>query len=328
MKSRQTGIVMQALYLCALVLSLTGAAPAAEPDWPASISLATASPGGTYHAYGAELTKILRRELGISVAEQLSEGPTENIQLIESGAVQLGFVTMGAALQGWNGSGAWTKGRQLRTIRALFPMYDTPFTFAVLKDSGIRALADMAGKRIGVGPRGGTAGDYMPKFLTVLNIDAQLVFGSYEELSAQLQAGKIDLLAAAAGAPFPALAGLDAKKLVRFIGLGRNEILALRLAMPELTAATLAAGSYPSLLRDYATVGLFNFAVASADLPQSLVFDIVAAVFAHRDELIRAHPAAAETIPANFSRNTFLPYHRGANRYYSNSMARDIVQGD
>lgn len=328
MNSRRTGNVLQALVCALLLLCLSAPAPAAQPNWPASISVATASAGGTYHAYGAELSKILTRVLGTSVAELPTEGPSQNVELIESGAAQIGFVTMGAALQGWNGTGSWTNGRQFRNMRALFPMYDTPFTFAVAKDSAIRSLSDLLGKRVGVGPSGGTAGYYVPKFLTLLNIEASLSYGSYDDLAAQLQAGKIDALAAAAGAPFPALAALDAKKLVRFVALGKSETVALRLAMPELTPSIIPAGSYPSLMKDYATVGLFNFAVANKDLPEDLIYDIVDAVFKNHDELVRAHPAAAATIPSNFSRNTFLPYHRGAMRYYSNSMSRDIIQGD
>jgi hypothetical protein len=34
-------------------------------------------------------------------------GPAENIELLEKGEARLGFVTMGIALQAWNGTGAW-----------------------------------------------------------------------------------------------------------------------------------------------------------------------------------------------------------------------------
>lgn len=315
----------------ALLLSLfTLALPvrAAEPNWPEALTVATGSTGGTYHAYGAELARLLGSSLGMGVAEQQTEGPSQNIQLIESGAAQIAFVTMGEALAGWNGTGPWTKGRQFRSMRAIFPMYDTPFAFAVLNRSPIKSLAELAGKRIGVGPQGGTAGTYIPKFLAALNLQATLVNGSYAELAAQLQAGKIDVLAAAAGAPFPALTSVDAKEGVRFIPLSTGDITTLQLAMPELVASTIPAGAYASLRKNYATVGLFNFAVARADLPEDLVFAVVEAVFKNRSQLEAASPAAAETIPANFSRNSFLPFHRGAMRYFGSSMTRGIVSGD
>jgi TRAP-type uncharacterized transport system substrate-binding protein len=52
------------------------------------------------------------------------------------------------------------------------------------------------------------------------------------------------------------------------------------------------------------------------------------AVFANHQELVDTHPAAAETVPANFVHNTFLPYHPGASRYYANRVMTGAVKGD
>jgi hypothetical protein len=90
----------------------------------------------------------------------------------------------------------------------------------------------------------------------------------------------------------------------------------------------VAAGSYPSLRRHYATVGLYNFAVAHRDLPDDLVYAIVEAVFANHERLIEVHPAAAETIPANFSRNAFMPFHGGAGRWYHMRGVMGVAGGD
>lgn len=316
-----------AVALAAAVLGVA-TAPAAEPNWPPSLIIATASPGGTYHEYGAALAQLLTRKLDLPVAERITEGPRENIKLIESGDVQIAFVTMGVALQAWNGTGDWTHGQHFQSMRALFPMYDTPFTFVVPKDSPIQSLAGMAGKRIGVGPAGGTSGIYLPQFLAALKIEAELAHGTWDEMAAQFRAGKLDALAAAAGAPFPALAALDAQKAVRFVPLSESEIVTLRLAMPELAASVIPAGAYPSLLRNYRTVGLYNFAVANKNLPNDLAYAIVDTVFANRDVLVQAHPAAAATVRSNFSHNGFLPYHPGALRYYSNLATRGTLYGD
>ena len=140
--------------------ALTTPVLSADPNWPATLTIVTASPGGTYHVYGAGLAKILTRVLGLPVAEQTTEGPNQNIEMIEAGEAQLGFVTIGGALQAWNGAAAFTKGKPYRSIRVLFPMYNTPFHFVAVKDSGICSLAVVAGMRIGVGPHEGTAGTY------------------------------------------------------------------------------------------------------------------------------------------------------------------------
>jgi len=292
------------------------ASTAGEPDWPDHLTIGTASPGGTYYVYGEGVAKILTRALDLPVNRLATEGPVQNIALLEAGDIQLAFVTTGVALQAWNATGVWAGRPPARSLRALFPMYDTPFQFLVLQESGINAIAGIAGKRVGVGPHGGTSATYAPEFFRTLNITADLVYGDYADLAAQLREKKIDVFFAAAGAPFPSFIELEAKTKVRYLALSADQISRLRLAMPELTPSRVPVGTYPTLGKPYDTVGLYNFAVARADLPASLVYQIVKSVFDNHQELIDAHPSAASTIPANIDRNAFLPLHPGAIRYY------------
>jgi TRAP transporter TAXI family solute receptor len=306
------------LAAAAALVLLATAAPsrAGEPHWPDHLTIATASPGGTYHVYGEGLAKILTRNLDLPVAMRPTEGPTQNIELLESGEAKLGFVTVGIALQAWNATGAWAGKKPARAMRAIFPMYDTPFQFMAFQEANIRSIGDMAGKRIGVGPRGGTSATYFPEIFNTLKITATFVFGEWAELAAQMNARTIDVLAVGAGVPFPAFIELEAKNRVRYVTLTPENIAALRLAMPELTPSRVPAGTYPSLLRDYQTLGLYNFAVAHADLPNDLVYNIVRIVFEKHEEMMEVHASAAATVPANMERNTFLPLHPGAIRYY------------
>jgi len=300
----------------AVMLALLSPAQAGEPHWPDHLTIGTASPGGTYHVYGAGLAQILTRELGLPVAMRPTEGPAENIALLEAGEVQVGFVTVGVALQAWNATGAWTGKKPARSFRAIFPMYDTPFQFLALQETNIRSIADMAGKRIGIGPRGGTSAAYFPEVFNALKIPANFVFGDWAELASQVYTRAIDALAVAAGVPFPSFIELEFKDKVRYIALSAEQLAVLRLAMPELTPSRVPAGTYPSLLRHYQTRGLYNFAVAHADLPNDLVYQIVRVVFEKHEEMMEVHAAAAATVPANLDRNTFMPLHPGAIRYY------------
>ena len=245
-----------------------------------------------------------------------TEGPTQNIELLEAGEAKLGFVTVGIALQAWNATGVWAGKTPARAMRAIFPMYDTPFQLLAMQEANIRSITDMAGKRIGVGPRGGTSATYFPEFFNTLKVTATFVFGEWADLAAQMNARTIDVLAVGAGVPFPSFIELEAKNRVRYVTLTPENIAALRLAMPELTPSRVPAGTYPSLLRDYQTLGLYNFAVAHADLPNDLVYNIVRTVFEKHEEMMEVHASAAATVPANMERNTFLPLHPGAIRYY------------
>lgn len=322
------GTASRILILLAFVLIPLRAASAGEAHWPQSLTLGTASEGGTYYAYGEGLAQLLTRELGIVVVARPTGGPVDNIKLLESGEIQLAFVTQGVALQGWNASAPWTGGKQYRDMRAMFPMYDSPFQFQVISDSPIQSFAEFAGKRIGVGPKGGTTATYFPEFLKALKIEATLVDGDWAVLGEKSLARGIDALAVGAGVPAPVFIDVERKAKVRYLALTRQEIATLRLAMPELSASVVAAGTYPTLRRRYDTVGLFNFAVAQKDLPDDLVTAIVDTVFAHNERMIEFHPSAAETIPSNFTRNNFIPFHGGAASWFRSRATPGVTISD
>jgi TRAP transporter TAXI family solute receptor len=305
-----------AIFAAAAALSWPAPSRSGEPNWPDQLLIGTASPGGTYYVYGEGLAAILTRALDLPVVRLATEGPTQNIELLEAGEAKLGFVTIGIALQAWNGTGVWAGKKPARSMRAIFPMYDTPFQFLVLQESGIRSIAEMAGKRVGVGPRGGTSAAYFPEFFNTLKVPVNIVFGEWAELAAQVHQRTLDVLAVGAGVPFPSFVELESKDKVRYIAFAPEQIAILRLAMPELTPSRIPAGTYPSLLRHYQTLGLYNFAVAHAELPDDLVYNVVRAVFENHEEMMETHAAAAATVPANVDRNSFLPLHPGAIRYY------------
>lgn len=323
-----TTTLLRIAVIVATAVILPNAARSAEAHWPATLTIGTASPGGSYYDYGEGLASLLTRKLDLPVSRRATEGPAENIKLLEAGEIQIAFVTLGVAQQAWNGAGEWTGGKQFRSMRAVFPMYDTPFHFLVLQDSDIRSFAELTGKRVGIGPQGGTAGVYMPEFFKILKVSPTIRTGNWPDLAAEMQARSLDALAAAVGVPVPEFAALEKKNKVRYLPLTPSQLVALRLAIPELGSAIVPAGTYSSLTRHYQTVGLYNFAVVHQALPDDLVYAIVEAVFANNDELMRMHHAAAETIPANFTRNTILPFHGGAARWYRNRAASGVVYGD
>ena len=300
----------------ALAVPISTSAPAAGPDWPKSLTSATASPGGAYYIYGEELAHILTENLGIAVNPLPTQGSVHNVKLVDGGGAQVGMTTMGVALQGWNGTGDWTNGKTFRNMRALFPMYDTPFQAVVLRRSGIANLTQLDGKRIGIGARAGTSADYIPAIVKALGISAEMRYGSIDNVATELTAGHVDALMRLTGAPVPAIQEVEAKEPITFVSLSPEQIETIRKAMPEFSPSKVAAGTYRLLEKDYVTIGMFNFAIGRDDLPEELVYQLVKAVFENQPRLVKAHPAASETLPQNVDKNTFLPFHPGAVRYY------------
>jgi hypothetical protein len=289
---------------------------AGELGWPKSVAIATASPGGTYYEYGQALAHILSGELGIEVTAQATQGSTRNIILIESRQAMLGLITMGIGWEAWNGTGEWTKGQRFRAMRAVLPMYDSPFHIAVANRLGVKSLDQLGGKRLGTGARGGTSGTYFPEIFKALRVPAILTYGSIEETASQITSWQLDGLVLATGVPVPALLDLDQKEGMEFIPFTAEQIETLKQLKPELSDSTIPRAAYPSLTIDYHTVGLFNFVVAHKDLPDDLVYRIVKVAYGKHALLVQGHSAARETIAANINRDTFLPIHPGALRYY------------
>src|SRR5713226_3651999 len=222
---------------CLFVIGASTSVPAASPDWPKSLTLGTASPGGVYYVYGDELAKILTEKLGIAVNPFPTQGAIQNVKLLDSGGAQLGLITMSTGLEGWNGSGDWTKGQTFRQVRALFPMYDNPFQAVVLQRSGIASLAQLDKKRIGVGPRSGNGATSYPGIFKIGGLSAELRYGSYNDIATELLAGRIDALLTLLGAPVPAIQDVDAKEPVTFLNLSPEQMEAICKAMPEFGPA-------------------------------------------------------------------------------------------
>jgi TRAP transporter TAXI family solute receptor len=288
---------------------------APEAASPRTIALATASPGGVYLVYGQALARILSHALHIEVTAEATQGAVQNVILLEKRATMLAFINMGPALQGWNGSD-WAKGTHYRSMRVMFPMYDTAFQFVVAKRLRARSLDGFSDLRIGGGPRGGTSGAYIERVFKALGVTALVRHGAWDNLISQLAERELDGAAAAIGAPFPVLVQVDAQQLIEFVEPTSEQRAVIRKEIREISPSTIAAGTYPSLTKDYQTIGLYNFAVAHKDLSEDLVYKIVKTTFENHAQLVKAHPAAKETVPENIDRNTLLPLHPGALRYY------------
>src|SRR6185295_10203262 len=127
------------------------------------------------------MASILSRELKREFVAQPTQGPAHNIVLLERKELTLAFITMGVGLQAWKGTD-WTKGTTYRSMRVLFPMYDTAFQFIALQKLKTTWLDDLAGLRIGVGPRAGTGGAYVPAVFKALGIDLHVRYGAMESM--------------------------------------------------------------------------------------------------------------------------------------------------
>jgi uncharacterized protein len=304
--------------LCSAAL-LVGAMAHAQDDrskWPRSTVIGTASQGGTYFIYGSGLANLIAESLKINAGAEVTGGPVQNATLVQTGEHQLGLVTMGPAYAAWTGKSALAPGLEHKDLRAVFPMYQTSFQIVALRRSGIETVADLDGKTVGVGPAGGTADMYFPQFFETLGVKVRKRNGGAADLVSQLQDGLIDAFAFAAGIPIAAFSQIEAQVPVRIFSLDQSQVARITEKFPELSPATIPAGTYQSLTADIPAISIWNFAVTHKDMPDSLVYAVTRTVMENPGRMQQIHEAAQETRPQNVGANSFLPYHPGAVRWF------------
>jgi len=304
--------------LAAAATLITGAAIAQDrSDWPNDLTIGTASQGGTYFVYGNGFASYITEALGLNATGEVTGGPVQNVTLVETGDHLMGLVTMGPAFDAWNGNSELAPGLEHRSIRALFPMYQTPFQVVALRSSGITSVSDLAGKRVGVGPAGGTPGTYWPLFMTALGVEADVSYAGASDAAGQLQDGLIDAFAFAAGVPISAFAELAASQDVVMFGFSEAELPMILEAYPAMSPLTIPAGTYAGHDYDQPTVALWNFAIAHQEMPDSLAYEITKLAMENPDRMVQIHAAASETLSEHWDKNTFMPYHPGAVQYFT-----------
>ncbi|MEM7596789.1 MAG: TAXI family TRAP transporter solute-binding subunit [Pseudomonadota bacterium] len=287
-----------------------------KADWPDSFSVGTASQGGTYFVYGAGWANMVSEALGLPGGTEVTGGPVQNAALVQAGELDMAMVTMGPAFDAINGESALAPGLKHDQIRAIFPMYKTGFHAVTLASSGITSFESIPdGSVVGVGPAGGTPGTYWPRILTGMGKDVEFRNGGASDLAGQLQDGLIDVMTWAGGLPYPAFSQLDAQTDVVYFGFTPQEQTAVIETQPVSTFE-IPAGMYPSLNEDQLSVSMWNFAIGHADLPDSFVYEVVKTVMENNPGMMEVHKAAVETLPENFDKNTFIPWHPGAVKWF------------
>ncbi len=309
---------------CALCLGASGALAqsvdvADRTGWPESFTVGTASQGGTYFTYGSGWGNLVAEELGLSGGGQVTGGPVQNLALVHTGDLEMAMTTLGPARDALEGRSPLAPGNPHENVRAMFPMYTTPFAVIVLDASGIASKDDIpAGATIGFGPAGSTSDLFFAPILESLDVDFQKRNGGYADLAGQLQDGLLDGVALAAGIPTPVVTQLEAQVDITLLPFSDEELASITENFP-VSEFTIPAATYGSLDEDLKSVAMWNFSIVSAELPESFVYNVMEIVLGNNERMLEIHSAARGTLPENWDRNTFLPFHPGAWKWYEDN---------
>lgn len=312
------------MFRCLAVAGAAGllavGAPAAaqdDPPPPPPLTIGTANAGGPYFEYGQGWADLAAAALERPVRAVVTGGSVHNATLVQIGELDFALVSLGPALEALRGDSGVAPGLEHTALRALFPMYPTPFQLLVLAGSGIESLEDLNGLTIGVGPAGGMAALYWPRMLDALGVRASIRHGSLPDLGRQLEEDLIDAFAFASGIPTGIFAQLAANHPVRLVGVTAEERDRVLAALPALSPFTLPAGLYEGMEAPVDSVAMWNVAITHASVPDDLAEAMVAAALESPEALGAALPAAADTVAENHPHNIVLPWHPGAARWFA-----------
>jgi TRAP transporter TAXI family solute receptor len=296
-----------------LGLAVLGTAPAAAQN-TAQVTFMTAGDGSAFLPYGQGVAAYLATK-DIHIEIKKSAGSNENLSAVDAAPITIGTAFMASAYDAIQGSG-WAAGHKHENVRALFPMYETSFQVVALRQSKLRSLADLDGKKVGVGPAKGPAEGFFRAAAAVADIKPVIVNGDPAALSRQVLNGEIDALWQGAVVPIPSLTEVANQADAIVFGLSDAEVAAVLAKLPALSATTIPPGTYKGQTAEIKSFSAWNFVVANKDLPVETAYAITKAVLSATDPQSQIYPTASGTRAANALSNRIVPFHPGALRFY------------
>jgi len=285
---------------------------------PRFLSMGTAPPGGAFFVVGGALAEVFNTHGGgSSMTAEATSGSQENIRRLASG--ELDFALSNAAITYFavRGTEGWDQAYPVRSVMTLAP---NVAMFVAPAGGAVATIADLAGKRVSVGP----AGAGFEYFVGPLLAAHGLTYDDFTPVNAT-QAGAVDLLsdgsvaAAFLGGAVPTASITQAAAvqdiiLVPFDEAARQQLIADYLFFRP---AVIPAGTYRGVDTDYQglDVGSMHL-ITSADQDEELVYRGTKALYENREEVVQRHAAGRAINENNVARDTGTEFHPGAIRYY------------
>jgi TRAP transporter TAXI family solute receptor len=301
------------MAIAAIALAGSAGAAAAQ-DF---INVLTGGTSGVYYPMGVALSKIYGEKIaGSRPSVQATKASVENLNLLQQGKGEIALTLGDSLASAWKGeedAGFKAPLKKLRGIAAIYPNY---VQIVASKDSGIKTLADLKGKRLSVGaPKSGT------------ELNARAILGAagiaYKDL------GKVEYLPFAESVELMKNRQLDAT--LQSAGLGvasiRDLATSVEIVVVEVPAAivdkvgapfvkaAIPANTYTGQGEVVNTAAVLNYIVTHEGLKEDLVYQMTKALFENLDALAAAHAAGKAIKLENALSGMPVPLHPGAAKY-------------
>ena len=284
---------------------------------PVAITLATGGTSGTYYAVGGVMKTVLDSKLTLSTLNVESTGASvANVNMITDGQAQMAILQSDVINYAHEGTNSF-EGAPEDNALWVAGIYNE--TVQILAKPGINTVSDLKGKTICVGDVGSGTEINAWQVLSAAGLtkdDVNAVNGSFQDGVDQLKDGKIDAAFTVAGAPTTAIVDYATTNTLNLVSLSDDELKAIQAEYPFLIRDDLKAGTYTGQDKDVICVAIQATLVASQELSEDVVYELLKAMFDNKDALVEGHAKFGFLDAASASAGATVPMHPGAEKYY------------
>jgi TRAP transporter TAXI family solute receptor len=303
------------LFAAAAAFTASTAAVAA----PTFINVLTGGTSGVYYPIGVALSQLYGSQIdGAKTSVQATKASVENLNLIQSGRGELGFALGDSVEDAWNGVADAGFKAPLKKIRAIAGTYPNYIQIVASKESGIKTLEDLKGKRISVGaPRSGTELNARAIFeaagMTYKDM-GRVEYMPFAESVELIKNRQLDATLQSSGLGMAAIRDLASMMELNFVPIP-PEVIG-KIESKAYIASAIPAGTYDGQDEDVSTVAIVNILVTHDGVDEEVAYQMAKLLFENLPRLSNAHSAANDIKLETATANLPIPLHPGAERYF------------
>jgi TRAP transporter TAXI family solute receptor len=311
----------------ALALTLAPLATAVA-QWKPEVKflkIGVSSAGGDWFRAGAKFSTMIPAALPEVSATTVIGGGVVNVTRIGKGEAQIAFALTPYPEQGFHGQ---TKNypAPLKNVRLVASNLGRTVTVAlvVLKDSPIKSIHDIKGKRIVPGDRGWGTTELVEALMAGVGMPPDkfkaeggtISYTSITDRSKALQDRNVDAIFIPAQVNFPDLMAVQQAVGIRVIGFPADLVDRTLTTMPGLVKSAVPKGLYGVVEQELPSPGFLQQLIADAGLSDELVYRVTKLWWERIKEIHEIAPGLNQADVRMAMEHATIPFHPGAVRYY------------
>ena len=154
--------------------------PAVSQAEDINISIGSCPVGCTAYTWSAGIADVVNRNVqGVRMTAEETKGYVANIKLLQKGELEASMATSLSSFEAYHGTGNF-QGAEKGQILSWMAIAPVAMHVITLADSDVKSLADLKGKRIGMGQPGGTSMLDANAFMRTLGLEADKDFQPFQ----------------------------------------------------------------------------------------------------------------------------------------------------